>query len=95
MAWTSRQQDTMAIAIGKEGHSMAQTTHENVTLTAPDISCGHCVNSIQNRIGGLEGVDKVVASVETKHVDLSFDPSKVSLDTIKAEMEDEGYPVQD
>ncbi len=86
---------TVAIAIGQEGHSMAQTTHENITLTAPDISCGHCVMSIQNRLGGLEGIDKVVASAETKRVDLSFDPSKISLDKIKAELDDEGYPVQE
>lgn len=74
---------------------MAQSTHENVTLTAPDISCGHCVMSIQNRLGGLEGIEKVTASAETKHVDLVFDPAKINLDRIKFELEDEGYPAQD
>lgn len=74
---------------------MTQSTHESVTLTAPDISCGHCVMSIQNRLGDLEGIEKVSASAETKHVDLVFDPAKVNLDRIKFELEDEGYPVQD
>lgn len=74
---------------------MAQTTHENITLTAPDISCGHCVMAIQNRLSELEGVENVVASAETKHVDLTFDPSKITLDKIKYELDDEGYPVQD
>jgi len=72
---------------------MAQSTSETITLTAPDISCGHCVSAIQNRLGGLEGVSTVVASADTKQIDLSFDPSKITLDTIKAELDDEGYPV--
>lgn len=74
---------------------MAQTTHENITLNAPDISCGHCVNAIQTRLGELDGVNSVVASETTKNIDLSFDPSKVSLDKIKAELDDEGYPVKE
>jgi copper chaperone len=74
---------------------MAQSTFENITLNAPDISCGHCVSSVQNRLGGLEGIASVVANADTKNIDLSFDPSKISLDTIKAELDDEGYPVQE
>lgn len=85
----------MAIAIIRKGQFMAQSTHESITLTAPDISCGHCVMSVQNRLGDLEGVERVSASAETKHIDLTFDPSKITLDKIKYELEDEGYPVQE
>ena len=74
---------------------MAEATTQVTTLTAPDISCGHCVSSVQNRLGGLEGVKSVVASAETKQIDLAFDPTKISLDKIKAELDDEGYPVQE
>lgn len=73
---------------------MAHATHENITLNAPDISCGHCVSAIQNRLGELDGVSSVVASEQTKNIELSYDPSKVTLDKIKAELDDEGYPVQ-
>jgi copper chaperone CopZ len=73
---------------------MAQSTYENITLNAPDISCGHCVSSVQNRLGGLEGVQSVTADATTKNIDLTFDPSKINLETIKAELDDEGYPVQ-
>jgi len=72
---------------------MTQSTYETITLTAPDMSCGHCEMSVQNRLGALEGVAGVKASSQTKHIDLSFDPSKVTLETIKAELDDEGYPV--
>jgi copper ion binding protein len=71
---------------------MAQAT-EHITLQAPDISCGHCVASIQDRLGGLDGIEKVSASAETKLVDIDFDPAKVDLAKIESELEDEGYPV--
>lgn len=74
---------------------MAEATTQVTTLTAPDISCGHCVSSVQNRLGGLEGIKSVVASAETKQIDLAFDPTRISLDKIKAELDDEGYPVQE
>jgi copper chaperone len=73
---------------------MAQSTYENITLNAPDISCGHCVSAVQNRLGGLEGVQSVSADAETKNIDLTFDPSKINLEMIKAELDDEGYPAQ-
>ena len=70
-----------------------QPTTERISLQAPDISCGHCVNSIQTRLGGLEGVSNVSASAESKTVDVEFDSSKLSVDKIEAELADEGYPV--
>jgi copper chaperone len=73
---------------------MTQSTYESITLTAPDMSCGHCEMSVQNRLGGLEGVSEVKASSQTKLINLTFDPAKVNLETIKAELDDEGYPVQ-
>ena len=69
-------------------------TLERATLTAPDISCGHCVATIQKAVGGLEGVSKVAASEQTKQVQVEFDPQRVSLAQIEATMDEEGYPVQ-
>lgn len=70
-----------------------QPPTERVSLHTPDISCGHCVSAIQNRIGALDGVANVSASTESKTVDVEFDISKVSLEKIEAELTDEGYPV--
>lgn len=63
-----------------------------VKLQAPDISCGHCVGSVKNRVGNIEGVSSVDANAETKLVDITFDADKVSLEQIQAELADEGYP---
>jgi copper chaperone len=65
---------------------------QEVTLTAPDIGCGHCVTTIQDAVGALEGVDRVRAEVPTKKVEIAFDPSRVTLEQIEATMDDVGYP---
>jgi Cu+-exporting ATPase len=63
-----------------------------VQLQAPDISCAHCVGSVKNRVGNIEGVSSVDANAESKLVDITFDAEKVSLEKIQAELADEGYP---
>ena len=69
-------------------------TIERVTLTAPDISCGHCVATVTRAVGALDGVEGVEASAETKRVTVAYDPAQVSLTEIEAALDEEGYPVQ-
>jgi copper chaperone CopZ len=46
------------------------------TYNIPNISCGHCVNTIQMEVGELAGVTKVVASNDTKTAVVEFgDPA--------------------
>ena len=66
---------------------------EQVTLSAPDISCEHCVATVQKAVGGLTGVDSVSASAETQLIDITFDPNKVKVEQIAAVLDDAGYPV--
>ena len=37
-------------------------------LKVPDMSCGHCVATVQRALEGLEGVERVEVSLETKGV---------------------------
>jgi len=67
---------------------------EHVSLIAPDISCGHCVQTVQSELGKLDGVSNVHASAETKTIDLDFDAAVVSLGKIEAILDEAGYPVQ-
>jgi copper chaperone len=69
------------------------STIERATLTAPDISCGHCVATINKAVGAIDGVRRVEASEQTKQVLIEFDPGKVSLARIEAVLDEEGYPV--
>lgn len=70
------------------------STIERATLTAPDISCGHCVATVTKAVGGLVGVSTVAADEQTKQVRVEFDPARVSLAQIEATLDEEGYPVQ-
>ena len=73
---------------------MTSTTSEHATLLAPDISCGHCVGTVQSTLGSLAGVSSVSASAETKLVDVEFDPAVVTVDTISEALKEAGYPVK-
>jgi copper chaperone len=67
-------------------------TQETV-LSVPDISCAHCVKTINTALGALQGVQAVETDIPTKTVHLSFDPSQVSLETVEATLDDAGYTV--
>ena len=62
-----------------------------VTLNVPNISCGHCVHTIQTEIGDVEGVKDVQASADTKQVVIRYaDPA--SLQSIKDTLVEINYP---
>lgn len=64
-----------------------------ITLSVPDISCGHCKESIEGAVGGLTGIDTVEVLIEARTVDLGFDPATVTLDAIIETIEAQGYEV--
>ncbi len=66
---------------------------QEITLTAPDISCGHCIATVQQAVSALDGVEQVAANADTKKVTIGFDASRVSVATIEAAMDEVGYPV--
>lgn len=67
---------------------------EKVKYHIPNISCGHCVNSIQNEVNDLPGVQGVWADQETKLVEIEFGPP-ANEESIKDLLESINYPVED
>lgn len=65
---------------------------ETVVLSAPDISCGHCVATVQDVAGKQAGVVSATASADTQKVTLVIDPQVASLDSIKSALAEAGYP---
>ena len=63
----------------------------NVTFNIPNISCGHCVNTIKMEIADLEGVQSVDASADTKMATVSFDQPATE-ESIKALLAEINYP---
>lgn len=64
---------------------------ETKTFKVPNISCGHCVKTIQNEVGELAGVKKVVASQDSQMVTVEWEAPQ-TWDKIKALLVEINYP---
>jgi copper chaperone len=63
-----------------------------VTYSIPNISCGHCVHTIQTELADLTGVQTVKANEGTKMVEIVFD-APASEEKIKNLLAEIDYPV--
>ena len=63
-----------------------------VTYSIPNISCGHCVHTIQTELSDLTGVQTVKANEGTKMVEIVFD-APASEQKIKDLLTEINYPV--
>ena len=63
-----------------------------VTYFVPNISCGHCVHTIQTELSDVNGVKSVKADQETRKVEIDFD-APASEEKIKALLALIEYPV--
>lgn len=63
----------------------------NVTLKVEGMSCQHCVNSVESTLNNLGASGKV--DLAGKSVSVQFDETKISLESIKEAIEDQGYDV--
>ncbi|MDF2539185.1 MAG: copper ion binding protein [Herbinix sp.] len=66
---------------------------KNVILNVNGMSCSHCENAVKKAVGSLEGVANVSVDLNGKTVTVDYDESKVTLDNIKYEIDDQGYEV--
>ncbi len=64
-----------------------------LTVKAPNISCGHCVHTIQDEVGELAGVKSVQAKEDSKVVTVTFEAPATSAQ-IEALMAEIGYPAE-
>ncbi len=64
---------------------------EKTTLNIPNISCGHCVNSIKNELSDLDGVQSVDGNPDSKSVTVAWD-TPATLESIKALLQEINYP---
>jgi copper chaperone len=64
---------------------------QDVVLSVPDVSCEHCVKTIDGALGSLPGVESVATDIPTKSVHLRFDPRQLSMEQIATALDDAGY----
>lgn len=67
---------------------------ETKNLNVEGMSCSHCENAVKKSVGALNGVDYVAVDLKGKKVTVEYDPEKVTVETIKDTIEDQGYDVK-
>ncbi len=66
---------------------------ESKTFVVPNISCGHCVHTIQSEVAEVEGVKSVKADQQTKKVTVQWD-TPATWDKIAQVLKEIDYPPQ-
>jgi copper chaperone len=84
---------TDKLAVYKYNRRKLMTEVQEVVLSVPDVSCQHCVKTIDKALGVLPGVETVLTDLSTKTVHVQYDPSQVTLNQVEATLDDAGYTV--
>lgn len=63
------------------------------TMQVQGMSCGHCKQSVESAINGIDGVSEAKVNLSTGEVEIYFDDSKVTTKQLKATVEEQGYDV--
>lgn len=61
------------------------------TVTVSNITCGHCVATIQREVGELDGVSSVDGDQATRQVKISWDPETTDWVVIEDLMKEINY----
>lgn len=65
---------------------------EQLQLAISGMSCGHCVASVRQALGHLDGVE--VQDVQVGSARMTYDPVRTRADAIADAVRDEGYEAQ-
>lgn len=66
---------------------------ETTVIPVKGMTCMGCISSVKRVLGSIDGVAKAEVSLEKAQAEISYDPGKTSLETLKAAIEDAGYDV--
>lgn len=64
-----------------------------ITLEVAGMSCQHCVNAIEGALDKLDGIHSAKVELSANQVFVTYDDSKINVDTIKGKIEEQGYDV--
>ena len=66
---------------------------ERLKLRVEGMTCGGCVNSIQNALTSRDGVTSASADLESGIVTIEFDPAVIAQPGLQEAIEDAGFDV--
>ena len=64
----------------------------NVVFTVPEISCGHCKDTIESTLNNIESIESVSVDIEKKSVEV-FSSSDLDMINISQLLDEQGYTV--
>lgn len=62
-----------------------------VVLRVEDMSCGGCVRNVTTVLKALPGVEDVEVSLEAARAVVRYDPQRVSVEAMRAAVEEAGF----
>ncbi len=62
------------------------------TVNVPNISCGHCVATIEREVAEMDGVSDVKAEHTSRNVTVTWDPDTTDWVVIEGLMAEINYP---
>ena len=64
----------------------------NVVFTVPEISCGHCKDTIESTLNNVESIESVSVDIEKKSVEI-ISSSDLDMMNVSQLLDDQGYTV--
>ena len=61
-------------------------------FTVPEISCGHCKETIESTVGNIESVESVTVDIDQKLVDVKS-TNDLDLSLVSEMLDEQGYTV--
>lgn len=68
-----------------------QTQMNSKTFIVPNISCGHCIHTVETEVAGVAGVNSVKADINMKQVVVTWEPP-ATWEQIAAVLQEVNYP---
>ena len=62
------------------------------TVSIPNISCGHCVKTIEREVGELAGVESVTADAVQRTATIRWDEKQTDWGSVEALLVEINYP---
>ena len=64
----------------------------NVVFTVPEISCGHCKDTIESTLNNVESIESVSVNIEKKSVEV-ISSSDLDMMNVSELLDEQGYTV--
>ena len=64
----------------------------NVVFTVPEISCGHCKDTIESTLNNVESIDSVSVDIDKKSVEV-VSSSNLDMMNVSELLDEQGYTV--